>query len=74
LFSVLSGKVFPKLKRKGSRLAKDGQADIPEEPEVQMEEEASDYVFRIISTFKPENLRKYITQFNQIPPGSSVLG
>ncbi|XP_064620071.1 small G protein signaling modulator 1-like isoform X8 [Lineus longissimus] len=54
----LAGKVFPKLKRKGSRLTKEGPADIPEEPEepAQVEEEASDYVFRIISTFKPENL------------------
>ena len=84
-----TGKVFPKLRRKGSRMSKDGSrspvhnrsvsslqsmgSSGSSNLSVQMsedgtegenmisgteEDEATDYVFRIITTFKPENLRK----------------
>ena len=55
--------MFPKLKRKGSRLSQMSTEKSVEEPmqigqAMELDEEATDYVFRIISTFKPENLRK----------------
>lgn len=57
---LYSGKVFPKLRKKGSRLSllsgstsstgssTSSSAD---------EEEATDYVFRIITTFRPDSIR-----------------
>ncbi|XP_074643721.1 small G protein signaling modulator 2-like isoform X2 [Tubulanus polymorphus] len=59
-YEAFTGKVFPKLKRKGSRMAK-GENGVEEAAgdnlaTATVEEEATDYVFRIISTFKPENL------------------
>ena len=57
------GKVFPKLKRKGSRLSnlstssKEGSTSSTSSTDI--EEEATDYVFRIVKVFKPDNIRKY---------------
>ncbi|KAL4223147.1 Small G protein signaling modulator 2 [Mactra antiquata] len=54
------GKVFPKLKRKGSRLSnlstssKEGSTSSTSSTDI--EEEATDYVFRIVKVFKPENI------------------
>ncbi|XP_052224639.1 small G protein signaling modulator 1-like [Dreissena polymorpha] len=54
------GKVFPKLKRKGSRLSnlstssKEGSTSSTSSTD--LEEEATDYVFRIVKVFKPDNI------------------
>ena len=67
--------MFPKLRRKGSRMngpnssrdSKDCRDEELEEEEnvdtiasTLEGEEATDYVFRIITTFKPDNLRKWL--------------
>lgn len=55
------GKVFPRLKRKGSRLSnlstssKEGSTS-SSTSSTDLEEEATDYVFRIVKVFKPENI------------------
>ncbi|KAL5017363.1 hypothetical protein ScPMuIL_006952 [Solemya velum] len=49
------GKVFPKLRRKGSRLSSRSKEDSTSSSSTD-EDEATDYVFRIITTFKPENI------------------
>ncbi|XP_052800781.1 small G protein signaling modulator 1-like isoform X2 [Mya arenaria] len=55
------GKVFPKIKRKGSRLSnlssssKEGSTS-SSTSSTDIEEEATDYVFRIVKVFKPENI------------------
>lgn len=63
--ATFAGKVFPKLRRKGSRLTSSMSSqkseDLPEESAISVlsdEDEATDYVFRIITTFKPESIRK----------------
>ena len=64
LVMSISGKVFPKLKRKGSRLSnlstssKEGSTSSTSSS-TDMEDEATDYVFRIVKVFKPENIRKF---------------
>ncbi|KAI0225755.1 hypothetical protein LSAT2_023473, partial [Lamellibrachia satsuma] len=47
------GKVFPKLRRKGSRLSNlsSGNSSLQTD-----EDETTDYVFRIITTFRPDNI------------------
>ncbi|XP_053375444.1 small G protein signaling modulator 1-like isoform X2 [Mercenaria mercenaria] len=56
------GKVFPKLKRKGSRLSnlssssKEGSTSSTSSTSTDLEEEATDYVFRIVKVFKPDNI------------------
>ncbi|CAG5128630.1 unnamed protein product, partial [Candidula unifasciata] len=49
------GRVFPKLRRKGSRLSSSSSTSSGSTTSMD-EEEAADYVFRIIATFKPEIL------------------
>ncbi|KAI8740035.1 small G protein signaling modulator 1 [Biomphalaria glabrata] len=49
------GKVFPKLRRKGSRLSSSSSTSSGSTTSMD-EEEAADYVFRIISSFRPEML------------------
>ncbi|KAK6191324.1 hypothetical protein SNE40_003045 [Patella caerulea] len=49
------GKVFPKLKRKGSQLSSASSSGSTGSSSTD-EDEATDYVFRIIATFKPETL------------------
>lgn len=60
-FSIVAGKVFPKLKRRVSQGEKEdkaeGEAEADQEDET--EDIASDYVFRIISmTDKPDTISK----------------
>jgi hypothetical protein len=61
-FGHFSGKVFPKLRRKGrgstrNKKLNESNADSPINDEE--EEEPTDYVFRIIATFeKPDTIRK----------------
>ncbi|BFZ04787.1 hypothetical protein BsWGS_07825 [Bradybaena similaris] len=50
-----TGKVFPKLRRKGSRLSSSSSTSSGSTTSID-EEEAADYVFRIIATFKPDIL------------------
>lgn len=87
--SYSSGKVFPKMKRKGSRMAQSvtqisedrsaspsmtgsmasvdegggggGGGSLPQGGQGigEEEEEATDYVFRIIAAFRPESLSKF---------------
>jgi hypothetical protein len=81
-FFASSGKVFPRLKRKGSRLSSAASAGSGHSVSsaaslssmgsvnsmdvdvatvgsaIAEEDEATDYVFRIVSTFRPENLRQ----------------
>ncbi|GFS00109.1 small G protein signaling modulator 2, partial [Elysia marginata] len=49
------GKVFPKLRRKGSRLSSSTSSSSSSTTSME-EEEATDYVFRIIASFKPDML------------------
>ncbi|XP_041347892.1 small G protein signaling modulator 1-like isoform X3 [Gigantopelta aegis] len=49
-----TGKVFPKMKRKGSQLSNEGS--LGSSSSSADEEEATDYVFRIISTFRPNSI------------------
>ena len=56
------------MKRKGSRLSNMGQRSDDKSisldealPGLNDEDEATDYVFRIISTFRPEDLSMYLT-------------
>ncbi|CAL1537719.1 unnamed protein product [Lymnaea stagnalis] len=49
------GKVFPKLRRKGSRLSSSSSTSSGSTTSMD-EEEAADYVFRIIASFKPDML------------------
>ncbi|KAK3771333.1 hypothetical protein RRG08_024289 [Elysia crispata] len=49
------GKVFPKLRRKGSRLSSSTSSSSSSTTSMD-EEEATDYVFRIIASFKPDML------------------
>ncbi|KAH9503178.1 Small G protein signaling modulator 1 [Bulinus truncatus] len=49
------GKVFPKLRRKGSRLSSSSSTSSGSTTSME-EDEAADYVFRIISSFKPDML------------------
>lgn len=47
------GKVFPKMRRKGNKIpTKEGSTSSSSTDE----EEATDYVFRIVATFKPDNI------------------
>ncbi len=86
---TLLGKVFPKLKRKGSRLSQltSGSEDRTCEdnsPGASMlsqaleDEEATDYVFRIINTFRPESFGWYnvdstmINMINTVEIWSSI--
>ena len=67
--SLSAGKVFPKLRRKGSRLSNlssgsqtsdsSSSVSIDDAASLQTEEEeTTDYVFRIITTFRPDNIRE----------------
>ncbi|KAJ8312140.1 hypothetical protein KUTeg_009513 [Tegillarca granosa] len=49
------GKVFPKLKRKGSRLSNISKEGSTSSSSCD-EDEATDYVFRIITTFRPDSI------------------
>ncbi|XP_059169262.1 small G protein signaling modulator 1-like [Physella acuta] len=50
-----TGKVFPKLRRKGSRLSSSSSTSSGSTTSMD-EEEAADYVFRIVASFKPDML------------------
>jgi hypothetical protein len=82
-----AGKVFPKLKRKGSRLSSAASAgsghsvssvaslssmgsvnsmdvDVPTVGSaIAEEDESTDYVFRIVNTFRPDSLRKHFVTY-----------
>lgn len=67
--SLSAGKVFPKLRRKGSRLSNlssgsqtsDSSSSVSiDDSSLQTDEdETTDYVFRIITTFRPDNIREF---------------
>jgi hypothetical protein len=67
----LTGKVFPRLKKRISQISTSINSTIRSQDSIISlangnddsanfeEEEATDYVFRIVTSFKPDNLREY---------------
>ena len=71
IYTISTGKVFPKLKRKGSRLSNivqsgGGSTGSTSSTSSTDDDEATDYVFRIVTTFRPDIIRKSILVFSDI--------